>query len=132
MSHDVSRRRLLAGAGAAVAVTAIAAPALATPHPDADLLALGREFDLAMAAERLIPPDADDDEINAATERGGVITRAILALPAKTLDGLRIKARAVEWCACEIPGPDYFGDTTDCQLAASIVRDLLSAYQPAA
>jgi hypothetical protein len=55
------------------------------------------------------------------------LDRFLIETPAKTLDGLRAKARAVAWCY----GPDAFGEdfetaTTDMKLIRSLVLDLLA------
>jgi hypothetical protein len=112
--------------------TAVAIPtaalAGARPHPDAELLRLGRELEEAWARERAtVRPAASDDEVNAVFNVASEIVGEIEALPATTLEGLRVKTRALSWCH-DGEGIDFRDeqDTTDLKLANGIVRDLLA------
>lgn len=102
---------------------------------DARLLELGQCLDEAWARERetcnAIKAHGHDnpcDELEAAFDTaykvcGGVVDE-IMAMPASTLEGLKVKARAVSWCHS---GEEVIlGDqnTTDMRLVASILRDL--------
>jgi hypothetical protein len=126
-SH-ITRRTLVAGA----AVLAVPAAVAATAHPDAALLALEIDFDAAWGRERAvyeawrsICSDAADAATDAACDKTSGVVQRIIDVPARTLDGLRVKARAISWCS---GGDDVDLDvqgTTDLQLATSIVRDLL-------
>jgi len=95
-------------------------------HPDAELLALRETLETAWAVERRIDArPANDDEVNAAVDATSEIAERIAALPATTLEGLRVKALAVMWCGHDDIGLETFGDTTDLRIAGAIVRDLL-------
>jgi len=123
----VSRRKILRGLGAAAiaggAVSA-AGDALAATHPDFELLRLGKEFAEVYAAERVL----EEREVPWSIFKEGMgrtdaIARRIAALPARTLEGMQVKARAIE-CYCgvwEAPGAK-----PDAKLYDSIVRDLLA------
>lgn len=90
---------------------------------DALLLSLGAELDQAIAAEEA----ADDDDFRAAAEISRTIVRQIMPIPATSLEGLRVKAKAYRWAH-----PDEFDDAiepdqyTDTGIARSIVKDLLA------
>lgn len=89
---------------------------------DAGLIHLGEELEASWQTEEALS-DASADDLEAALDRSKKIVDAICKMPATSLEGLRIKSRAVLWCHCgEFEG---FGGTTDEKLAASIVRDLL-------
>lgn len=115
-----SRRTLLAGMAAAAApVTAMSA--VAAPGDDTELLRLGAALGDAWAAQRSNVELTDD-----AYHRTADVVQRILALPAHSIEGLRVKAKAVAWCYDEEPvdlsldGPK----TTDLQLVHSILSDL--------
>lgn len=86
------------------------------PDPDAELLALGPEFESRWAEELVVSHRcanlslrdsqvaALDRELDAATERTGEIAHRIARMPAQTLAGFRLKARAIAW---------GFGDARD-------------------
>lgn len=138
---NITRRAALAGAllsSAALAVPVGKALGRNTSppppeSPDAALLALGEEFERLWAIERSVLPsdeysyDAEAwkpwDEAQPRTE--AVVTK-IEACRATTLEGLRVKARAVIWCHNGrfdgLGGVD--GETTDARLAGSIIIDL--------
>lgn len=121
-----SRRTLLTTAAAAVAVPANTLAAI--PHPDAELLRLGRELEAAWAHEKAVYAGDGTEEIKeAALEASQRIVEMIGRTQAHTMDGLRIKAEAVRWCRNDGEiGPGFMA-TTDEQLAYAIVRDLLTA-----
>lgn len=95
-------------------------PCALSDEPDAELITLGNMLERAWSEERT--SGGSEDAIDA----GSAIADLILRIPAKTLNGLFVKAHAVAWC---------YGDeevtltnvtaTTDIQLAESIVLDLL-------
>ncbi len=101
------------------------------PHPDAELIRLGRELEAAWAAERAAwialheddSPEADAQS-GAAYNRCDGIVDAIEAEQAATLDGVLVQARAVAWI---YDGDDFElpGGTTDQRIACQIVRDLI-------
>ena len=103
-----SRRTLLRNI-AAGSVLAAPASALAidgvSVRPDAELLRLGRELDAAWAHERATYArmkgsySQEGDRITqAAFDATGEIVGRIEELLATTLDGFKVKARAVSWC----------------------------------
>lgn len=122
----------------AVAGVALVAPAAsATIHPDATLLQLGDQFEAEWAKERELwaashlhpSPDvignAIAEQAEGQSDRTGELVKRIVNMPARTLEGIRIKARAIAWTHSEEPVEmDTFGETTDCRLAASILMDL--------
>lgn len=102
---------------------------------DADLLALGREMERLWIAEvttlatyRAERTPKNEALSDAAYEETMAVVERIATLPARTPEGLRVKARAVAWCNALDGGTfdiDYNGETTDIRLAMSMVRDLL-------
>ena len=80
---------------------------------DADLLALAPEFERRWAEERRVferqdgaPFDENLDtamcaEVEAALDHTGDVAHHIARMPARTLDGLRLQARAVVWAASD-------------------------------
>jgi hypothetical protein len=63
----------------------------------------------------------------AAYVRVAEIVRKIASTPARSLEGMRIKARAIAWChAGEAPIFLTENPTTDVRIAESIVADLLA------
>ncbi|MEA2756812.1 MAG: hypothetical protein QOJ54_3101 [Aliidongia sp.] len=80
---------------------------------------------------------AIDDHINRAGDLddvGTYIVEKIITTPASSIEGLLVKAMAFRWCRgelmqCDVPVDD-FGPTADCQVAASIVRDLMVMVYP--
>jgi hypothetical protein len=102
--------------------------------PDADLIALEKELDGASANERAVYAENEHDDSGEADarcaeayERTANVVEKIEALPTTTLDGLRVKAKCVEWCCAGDPKGVTFGNTTDVRIAAHIVRLLLGA-----
>jgi len=93
----MNRRTLLAGLAAVAPATAVTAMPAAI-NPDAELLALGSRFDAAYTAEKLAWQAADtvydEDEAHAAQDCTADIVERIAAIPAQTIDGVRVKARA--------------------------------------
>lgn len=124
-----------------VASAALVPPdALATIHPDATLLQLGSQFEAEWAKERelwaaakLHPwPDPAGipigEQAEAQFERTSELVDRIADMPALTLEGLRIKARALAWChggdSLDQMLTSSFSDT---RLLGSIVRDVAGA-----
>lgn len=130
------RRAILAG-GAAGLLPAL--PVEAAPKQDAELLRLGQAFEAAWAHEAELQTIqnsfagvcdaywlAEDRTMEAASRVHALVT-VIQAIPARTLEGLRIKARAAHWLNQE-PG---FAETAvehDMMrpMAVSILNDLLN------
>ena len=85
-------------------------------------------MEAAWAKERVGLKSWSDAEYSAAVDKSSAIVDRIVEEPARTLDGLRIKARALAWChsgEVESLGIDE-NPTTDIRVADSIIRDLLS------
>lgn len=132
-SVHLSRRALLGNIPimAAAAVAAVAVPsALGAAESQADqrLLDLGREFEALYRAENAAKPKdrmhGDWTAWDAAYERTSKVVHRILRLRARSFAGVRVKARAVDWCHSG-GFRSFDGTTTDMKLADQIVRDLL-------
>ncbi|PZO78434.1 MAG: hypothetical protein DI629_12085 [Mesorhizobium amorphae] len=102
------------------------------PHPDSDLLALEMEFNKAVAQYNSVEAFAKEepsDEAYALSDHlyevCGEIVGKIEGQHAKTMDGLRVQARAIDWCCCGEEITFGAGETTDVRLAARIVKSLL-------
>jgi hypothetical protein len=115
-SSNTTRRALALGVGAfasvgltAGAAATVADAALPSPHPDAELIAMGREAaPLIAEAERLaaqwfaLPPGPNPDLHRIAAAEEPIVNRLeelfdrALELPAITHDGLRAKAILVQ------------------------------------
>jgi hypothetical protein len=124
---DILLTLLLSKLGAQGAV----APTVAK-HPDAALLRLGAELDDAWARENAyfatrVEQSGDDAETAMATCYD--LVARIQPIPATTLDGLLVKARAFAWCrgdGGEVDLSDYLEDqATDTLIAGGILTDLM-------
>jgi hypothetical protein len=130
ITPSISRRAL--GAGFALASLAPLSTRADAPHCDADLIDLDAALVRAWAAQEEIAP-AHDRELEHAMSACRAIVDSILAVPARTLDGLRAKCRALSWCnsrefegLAPDPGETFVvSRTTDLLLCDSILRDLL-------
>jgi hypothetical protein len=122
-SSITTSRRLFLAAGPAAAVFG-AVGAAAHSSLDAELISLGRQFQAAWAVEQAgFSREVDDETANALVKPCTDLAHCIERIPARTVDGLLVKAMAVNWCHCgEF---DEFGQTTDEPLAAGITKDLL-------
>lgn len=120
-----------------VASTALVVPAApAATHSDDALLRLGQLFEAEWANERdlwaaahLHWPGPESDLIAERAEqqsdRTSELAKQIAITPARTLEGMRVKARAFVWTRSDEPNEmDMLGETTDCRLAASILMDM--------
>jgi len=96
-------------------------PATAVGSLDLELLAMGRELDSISAA---LDRAGEHGEAMALLERVDVLSAAMVAMPAKTLQGLRAKARATVWALEHDFDPSQETSINN-RLEASIVRDLL-------
>ena len=96
--------------------------------PDVELIALGREFEKTAAAlDDAIEHKRDvTDEL---LQTLGLIESKILSVPAKSIEGFRVKARAACWA--RLGDLDPTGETTtDKRMGLSIVRDLIRLWDP--
>jgi hypothetical protein len=120
-NRNVSRRAVVAGI---VAAPTLSAPTLAAEasSTDEELITLGAQRDLLWASLT-----NDHDEAMILLKRIDAITAAIVATPAKSLQGLYVKARATVWALENDWGllnPEK-ESTENGRVAASVVRDLL-------
>ena len=121
-------RRAALGSLAASPLLVAAMPAAAASSTDAHLLALGRDFDSAVAKlDHAIADGADVDW--QVLEQLGWLDAEIVGMEAVTMEGLCVKARAACWAL--LGDLDPAGQlTTDKRMALSIVRDLIRLYDP--
>jgi hypothetical protein len=88
-----------------LAIEPVAAMVAPMQNPDDDLIALGRLFDeaalIARAMIDAIPPDvsvqAEQAAIEAASGPPAMLAGKIAAMPARTPEGVAVKARAAAW-----------------------------------
>src|SRR3712207_4080015 len=135
MNQTTTRRSFMQTAAATLTVSAtLAAPTLAhaDAHPDAELLRLGEELDRSWRAQRATEAawnregyHASDEEVDALVDETGRIVEQIMKQPATTLEGLKVKARAVSWCADGYLSKPEDHETLDVRLAMSMVYNLL-------
>ncbi len=126
-------RRSFIAASAVLPVAGVAAASLPAKTASADetLLHLGDELDRAWAHEKaLIDSETWGDTYETAYEASRAVVSQIEQQQAHTLEGLRVKARAVMWChqGGEMDGEPFSlteNQTTDVRLAESIVLDLV-------
>jgi hypothetical protein len=131
-------RRLFLAAGSAAAVFAGlkgAARAAPVAMVDGYLLSLGKELDAASENETAVLAAADglpgkeiDRLYDPARIRSKDLVEKIIATKATTIDGLKVKARALAWChSGDVIDATSFDSypTTDIKVLASIAQDLL-------
>ena len=102
---------------------------------DKRLVLLGEKLNAAFAVERALVGRPVENEIKAEAEifaeyeRTNAIVESALEIPAKTLEGLKIKARALSFINCENGVEGIFPSETSLveRAALSIIRDLLAA-----
>jgi hypothetical protein len=117
-------RRVIFGALAVVPTVSMATIAEGVGSSDAELVALGRQFDKIV--RDLEAGDWADDESFARLDD---VEKAILSTQATTEVGLCVKARAACWAL--LGDLDPTGEpTTDRRMALSIVRDLIRIHDP--
>jgi hypothetical protein len=134
--ETATRRRALALVGSIAVSPKVAEAALVPTSVDWAILALGKEFEAAWARETALwttctGEESEDDEsgVRRSYRATQALVERIRAMPARTLDGVRVKARTILWCRgsdTEEICDGAFGYTTDAVVAASIVRDLLA------
>ena len=121
MRERFSLRALLAG----VAATPIWPARLSekkSPQPDAELIALGRQFDeLAEVLDR----SGWKDE--AAMSDFTAVEKTIMECEAVTAAGLSVKARAVSWALLGDLDPSDV-PAADKKIAVSVVRDVIRVH----
>jgi hypothetical protein len=131
-SNITSRRDFLVAAGIASAAIVTPLAVVAGSPVAADPIAmLAAEFEAAWAASdeffRNTPSGATNEDYERMFRPVGDLANRIADMKATTLDGLRLKARALMWCDEEVGFMD--GNTTDERLARGIVHDLLNLKQ---
>lgn len=111
-----------------------AAAAMEAEHPDLPLLVLGERlemesqaYDLVLAKFAGVDTHEADEACTYACGEVSVIVRNIASLQARTVDGLRVKARAIQWCFGNEPIMFDEGEASSNKLAAQIVQALLEA-----
>jgi hypothetical protein len=120
---NLSRRALLAVSAAAAATTAAPVVALAAANPDAELLRLDREHDVAYARSLRAgagPDGLDDDDFEEICEALHDVEHAIHRIPAQALAGLAVKARLAS--VYFNPNPE---DPPMMGIVQSLVEDIL-------
>ena len=130
-----SRRRFMIEGTVIATSLPMGAAFAADSAVDSALLTLGREMErmwiaevTALAACRSNRTQESEADADAAFDATSAIVDRIAALPARTPEGLRVKARAVAWCNALEGGTfdiEYGEETTDVRLAMSMVRDIL-------
>lgn len=115
------RRGLLA----AVVVTPLVSAAVASPHPDAELIRLCAEFCSLHEVCHALPDDVDLDGDCPEWNRLEAVDGLIRARPATTLDGLVAKATAVYRWALQPDGTLDFSASFTGEWPELIVQDLL-------
>lgn len=123
----MDRRTVLKG-GVILAATSHTAVSVAE-MPDRGILDLGLAFDAAFAEEeaaRMVCRDTGDwSTWDAAYARTESIVELIEKETATMLEGLRVKARCIQWCYGDDPVDLALSDTTDGRLATQVVQALL-------
>jgi len=121
--HKISRRAVVSSLAVAP-ILAASTLAAGQPSADAELITLGRKMETVSAT---LDRASDHNEAMLLLDRLEALRAAIVATPAKTLQGLYVKARATAWALeydCDLPDPVKESTPSD-RVAASIVRDLL-------
>jgi len=121
-------RRAVVGSLVVAPMITTAALAKEMHSDDAELIALGRQFD-DVAAQIDHAIEGKSDLTMDSLAKLGILDAKIVAAQARTIDGLRVKARTACWA--------LLGDldatcqsSTDKRMALSIVRDLIRLYDP--
>ena len=121
-------RRTVVGTLVIAPVLATAAHAQETSSYDAELIALGHQFD-EVAAQIDHAIDGKSELKMDALNKLRILDTKITSAQAKTIEGLRVKARAACWAL--LGDLDAEGQSsTDERMALSIVRDLIRLYEP--
>jgi hypothetical protein len=120
-----TRRAILSALpAAAIGIGAVKASRAAAAHPDAALIALGRELEDLHAI--YLAELASDDE-DPTYDRHWQIRGLIEAIRAKTSAGLRIKARAVQMSLERDPGAECTSPGSFIELSKSLARDVIAS-----
>ncbi|MFA5952786.1 MAG: hypothetical protein WC807_21210 [Hyphomicrobium sp.] len=83
------------------------------------------KFEREATAEFLNEATISEDDLNAISDETGRVVQKIISLKAATLQGLRVKARAFQWCYADEEAR-LSGSTTDIRLVQSILDDLFA------
>lgn len=110
------------------AVATAVPPVAAVVQPDDTIKTLSDEFEAAWSAMdqffQNAPRGTTDEDYERMFRPVSDLARRIADMKATTLDGLKLKARALQWCNEEFDFMD--GQTTDERLAYGLVQDLLN------
>lgn len=97
---------------------------------DTELLELGRQFEeIVTQMDMVTDRKLEDAALGGLLAKLELVEPAIVAFPATTIDGLRVKARAAAWALLGDLDPTG-GSTTDERMSMSIVRDVIRLYDP--
>lgn len=106
-------------------------------HPDAHLLRLGEELERRWLEEEALEAikDSTDEQRDVVCDFTGLVAHQIASTPAKTLDGMKVKARAIAWCWSDRSGEmaDFFEQSetgTDRRFIWAMLRELLGTAKP--
>ena len=103
-------------------------PAAAVAHPTNDIKALSDEFEAAWSAMdqsfRDVPRGSTDEDYDRMFMPVSDLANRIADMKMTTIDGLRLKASALQWCNEEFDFMD--GKTTGERLAYGLVQGLLN------
>jgi hypothetical protein len=123
----VNRRSVLGSLSISTFLAATALPVKASPA-DARIIELGHEFN-SLAAQIDHAIETRLDVSMDILEQFSRVGAEILTIQAKTIDGLRVKARAACWALLGDLDPAN-NMTLDKSMALSIVRDLIRVHDP--
>jgi hypothetical protein len=102
-----------------------------TGIPDAELIRLGEILKITWAAERelaasgAISNPSNDELFDKVHDASAKVVDYISSIPARSIEGLRVKSLAVSWC-CSGDEFEIGGDSTDTRLAAQICNELFA------
>lgn len=123
----ISRRSVLSSLACSPLLASTTAP-VEVLADDAQLVGLGRRFE-KLAAQIDYAIDCGSNISDEVLNELGRVEEGIETEPARSIDGLRVKARAACWALLgDFSAADR--STTDKRMAFSIVRDLIRLYDP--
>jgi hypothetical protein len=128
-NHELSRQVVVGSlAAGSILPTAAVTAEVSSSLIDARLIDLGRQFHELVEHFDNAGQTAgySAEEFFVRLER---VEAEILSIPAKSIDGYRVKARAACWALLGDIDP-HSCSTTDRRMAMSIVRDLIQQYDP--
>jgi hypothetical protein len=120
-NRAVSRRAFVVGAAVTPVAAVTSTIRAETNSPDAELIALGDELDSIPAA---LDCAGEHGQAIALLNRIDTLTAKIVAMPATSLDGLYVKARATSWGLISDYDP-CAEISNDMRIVVSLLRDLM-------